>query len=90
MRFTEHVAQFKVFKKYFKIVNAEVCYLGFPTSNFKILLEKNGITKFAETEKFFIVHNTPLLKLIVDLKRISQAYFVAINRKLEHLYLSLT
>lgn len=31
-----------------------------------------------------------LFRLMVDLKRISQAYFVAINRKLEHLYLSLT
>lgn len=30
MRFTEHIAPFKVFKKFYKIVNAEVCYLGFP------------------------------------------------------------
>lgn len=59
MRFTEYVANFKVFKKHYKIVNAEVCYLGFPYSNFKILFEKHHIDKYAETERFVVVHACP-------------------------------
>lgn len=59
MRFTEYIADFKVFKKHYKIVNADVCYLGFPYNNFKILFEKNGIAHFAETEQFVIVYNCP-------------------------------
>ena len=59
MRFTEYIANFKVFKKHYKIVNADVCYLGFPYSNFKVLFEKHHIVKFAETERSVMVYACP-------------------------------
>ena len=59
MRFTEYVANFKVFKKHYKIVNADVCYLGFPYSNYKILFEKHKIADYAETEKTVVINACP-------------------------------
>ena len=59
MRFTEYVAEFKVFKKHYKVVNSEVCYLGFPYSNHKILFEKCGISNYSETDKFVVVNGCP-------------------------------
>ena len=59
MRFAEYVADFKVFKKYYKIVNSDVCYLGFPYSNHKILFEKCRISNYSETDKFVVVNGCP-------------------------------
>ena len=59
MRFTEYIADFKVFKKHYKIVNADVCYLGFPYSNHQVLFEKNHIATYAETGKFVVVSGCP-------------------------------
>lgn len=59
MRFTEYVAGFKVFKKHYKIVNADVCYLGFPYANYKILLEKHHIVDFSENDRQVVVLNCP-------------------------------
>ena len=59
MRFTEYVANFKVFKKHYKIVNADVCYLGFPYSNYKILFEKHEITDYEETGKTVVINACP-------------------------------
>ncbi len=59
MRFTEYVADFKVFKKHYKIVNADVCYLGFPYANYKILFEKHHIEDFSESDRQVVVFNCP-------------------------------
>lgn len=59
MRFTEYVAPFKVFKKYYKIVNAEVCYLGFPMKSVQMLFQKVNITHFADTKDFLVVNDCP-------------------------------
>ena len=59
MRFTEYIAPFKVFKKYYKIVNAEVCYLGFPMKSLDMLFQKVNITRFADTKDFLVVYDCP-------------------------------
>ena len=59
MRFTEYVAPFKVFKKYYKIVNAEVCYLGFPMKSLDMLFQKVNITRFVDTKDFLVVYDCP-------------------------------
>ena len=59
MRFTEHIAPFKVFKKFYKIVNAEVCYLGFPMKSVRMLFQKVNITRFADMAEFMVVYGCP-------------------------------
>ena len=59
MRFTEYVAPFKVFKKYYKIVNAEICYLGFPMKSVQMLFQKANITHFVDMERFLVVYDCP-------------------------------
>ena len=59
MRFTEYVAPFKVFKKYYKIVNAEICYLGFPMKSVQMLFQKVNITHFADMDRFLVVYDCP-------------------------------
>lgn len=59
MRFTEYVAEFKVFKKHYKIVNSDVCYLGFPYNNHKVLFDKCQISNYSDTDKFVVVSNCP-------------------------------
>ena len=63
MRFTEYVAKFKVFKKHYKIVNADVCYLGFPYCNYKFLFEKHNITRYEETEKSLVIGLVETMRL---------------------------
>lgn len=58
-RFTEHIAPFKVFKKFYKIVNAEVCYLGFPMKSVRMLFQKVNITRFADMAEFMVVYGCP-------------------------------
>lgn len=62
MRFTEYVADFKVFKKFFKVVNCEVCYLGFPMKNLPILMQRHGLTKFTETDYYCVLFDCPSKK----------------------------
>lgn len=68
MRFTEYVAKFKVFKKHYKIVNVDVCNLGFPYSNYKILFEKHNITRCEETEKSVVIYDCPPKQDFVEWK----------------------
>ena len=55
MRFVQHVAPFKVLKKHYKNVNADVCYLGFPMQNIAVLLQKNNLTRYSETQYYFVL-----------------------------------
>lgn len=59
MRFTEHFEKFKVFKKHYKIVNADVCYLGFPQKSFPVLLEKHSKTRYTETDYYVVLFDCP-------------------------------
>lgn len=59
MRFTEHFEKFKVFKKHYKIVNADVCYLGFPQKSFPVLLEKHSKIRYAETDYYVVLFDCP-------------------------------
>ncbi|MBQ6155939.1 MAG: four helix bundle protein [Bacteroidales bacterium] len=59
MRFTEYIAEFKVFKRHFKVVNADVCYLGFPYSNHKILFESSQIKNYSETGYYLVIFGCP-------------------------------
>lgn len=59
MRFTEHFAQFKVFRKYYKIVNTDVCYLGFPQKSFPTLLEKFNDIRYTETDYYIVIFGCP-------------------------------
>lgn len=59
MRFTEYVAPFKVFKKHYKIVNAEICYLGFPMKSVQMLFQKVNITNFTDMGQFLVVYGCP-------------------------------
>ncbi len=45
MLFVENVAKFQLQKKYFKSLDGELVYLGFPAQNLKIPLEKAGIER---------------------------------------------
>ena len=69
MRFVEYIADFHVFKKHFKIVNADVCYLGFPYKSFSALFEKKGIANFSETSKFVVVNGCPSRQDFAEWKR---------------------
>lgn len=62
MRFTEYIADFKVFKKFFKVVNSEVCYLGFPMKNLPILMQRHGLTKYTETDYYCVIFDCPSQK----------------------------
>ena len=59
MRFTEYIMPFKVFKKFYKIVNAEVCYLGFPMKSVRMLFQKVNITNFVDLQDFIVVKDCP-------------------------------
>jgi len=45
MLFVENVAKFQLQRKYFKSIDSELVYLGFPAQNLKVLLEKSGVER---------------------------------------------
>lgn len=59
MRFTERIAPYKVFKKHYKIVNADVCYLGFPQKAFPVLVQQCNITNYTETDYYVVLFQCP-------------------------------
>ena len=52
MLFVENVANFQLQKKYFKSLDGELVYLGFPAQNLRILLEKAGIEREYNADAF--------------------------------------
>lgn len=57
MRFVEKIAAYKVFRKFYKIVNTEICYLGFPISNLKELLQRKNLSVLKDTPNFLVIPN---------------------------------
>lgn len=55
MLFVENVAKFQLQRKYFKSIDSELVYLGFPAQNLKVLLEKSGVEREYDADNDTIV-----------------------------------
>jgi len=52
--FIENVAPFQITKRYFKVIDCELVYLGFPASNITVLLQRAGIERSVNADSKLI------------------------------------
>ncbi|MBO4646209.1 MAG: hypothetical protein J5642_06800 [Bacteroidales bacterium] len=54
--FLDNVTQYHVIKRFYKVINAEMVFLGFPQSILSKLLQQHGLVIGGETSDFLVLY----------------------------------